>query len=159
MARFDTAVELVLKHEGGYVNNPRDPGGETRFGISRRSYPGVDIKNLSRTEAVAIYQASIWTPNNYGLFENEALARKVFDLAVNCGATRANRWLQQALVEVGAQLAVDGVIGERTLAAANVYDPAQVMAGLLKRAFTHYSRLKTTYPEFYKGWIKRLWSV
>src|SRR5690606_28008981 len=53
--RFRRAVEVVLKHEGGYVNNPSDPGGETKYGISKRSYPELDIANLTQEDAIAIY--------------------------------------------------------------------------------------------------------
>ena len=55
MGMFDYFIERVLVHEGGYVNDPRDPGGETKYGIAKRSYPGVDIRNLTRAQAVGIW--------------------------------------------------------------------------------------------------------
>ena len=60
MSNFDDFIGRVLTHEGGYVLDPRDPGGETRWGISKRSYPHVDIKNLSRESAVGIYRRDFW---------------------------------------------------------------------------------------------------
>lgn len=59
-AFFDKAIPTILRNEGGYVNNPTDPGGETNFGISKRSFPDVDIKNLTQEKAVAIYRSSFW---------------------------------------------------------------------------------------------------
>jgi lysozyme family protein len=60
MSVFDDLIGRVLTHEGGYVSDPRDPGGETRFGIAKRSYPNVDIKALTRDDAIAIYRRDFW---------------------------------------------------------------------------------------------------
>ncbi|MFS8082999.1 MAG: glycosyl hydrolase 108 family protein, partial [Ginsengibacter sp.] len=59
---FDAAVDSVLGEEGGYVNNPADPGGETQWGISKRAFPDVDIKALTRDAAKALYKAHYWDP-------------------------------------------------------------------------------------------------
>ena len=64
--RFLVAVEVVLTHEGGYTNNPADPGGETNYGISKRSYPQLDIKALTREQAVEIYRQDWWEKYRYG---------------------------------------------------------------------------------------------
>lgn len=58
--KFEEAVEFVLAYEGGYVNDPNDPGGETNFGISKRAYPNVDIKNLTREDVIDIYRRDYW---------------------------------------------------------------------------------------------------
>lgn len=111
MSNFNRALLFVLAQEGGYVNDPHDPGGETNFGISKRRYPDEDIKNLTVERAGALYRRDYWDANRCGeLPAHMALA--VFDAAVNGGAPI--RWLQHA---VGAS--VDGVIGPRTIAAAN----------------------------------------
>ena len=60
MNTFQQAIEFVLKWEGKYVNDPKDPGGETNYGIAKRSHPNVDIKNLSLVDAVAIYKREYW---------------------------------------------------------------------------------------------------
>jgi lysozyme family protein len=85
MADFDTAINLVLKHEGGYVNNPDDPGGETNFGISKAVYPSLDIKSLTIEEAKQIYLRDYWKP--YMEQEpNQLLANCALDCAVNMGS-------------------------------------------------------------------------
>ena len=58
--KFDDAIGIVLKHEGGYVNDKNDPGGETRYGISKRAYPDLDIKNLTISQATEIYKKDYW---------------------------------------------------------------------------------------------------
>lgn len=85
MADFNQAVQLVLRHEGGYTSGlPNDPGGETNFGISRRAYPQLDIKNLTVDGAVEIYQKDYWRP--YMEQEpNQVVANCALDCAVNQG--------------------------------------------------------------------------
>ena len=88
---FDRAIDFVLRHEGGYVNDPRDPGGETNFGISRRAYPTLDIKNLTKEQATGIYRKDYWDkvggdilPWPWDLI--------LFDTAVNQGVAWAIRF-------------------------------------------------------------------
>ena len=82
---FDKAVEFVLQHEGGYSNDPNDPGGETHWGISKRSYPSLDIKNLTKTQAVEIYRKDYWLKNDCDKM-SYPLDIFVFNCAVNCGS-------------------------------------------------------------------------
>jgi len=85
---FDKAFEFVLKWEGGYVNNPKDPGGETKYGISKRSYPNLDIKNLTKEQAKSIYYADYWLKakcNDYA-YPRDII---IFDTAVNTGVGTA----------------------------------------------------------------------
>ena len=93
---FDRAVALVLKHEGGYVNDSRDPGGETRYGISKRAYPDVDILRLTEDEAKAIYKRDYWDTLRPDEIP-EPLAICLFDAAVNMGAVTSVRLLQTTL--------------------------------------------------------------
>lgn len=89
---FKEAVEFSLQWEGGYVNDPTDPGGETKWGISKRAFPNEDIKNLTKERAMEIYYNRYWVAAGC-----DSLARgigiAVFDTAVNCGVTRAKSWL------------------------------------------------------------------
>src|SRR5690606_3267043 len=117
--RFRRAVEVVLQHEGGYANDPRDPGGETKWGISKRSYPHLDIANLTREEAIEIYRRDWWQRYGYGRIDDADVAAKVMDLAIKMGPATAHRLLQEALVFVGCPVAVDGIIGPQTIGAAN----------------------------------------
>lgn len=95
MLDFDTAFERVLGSEGGYVNDPKDPGGETNWGISKRSYPGEDIKNLSQARAKEIYLRDFWMP--LGAAAHPAVKFQAFDFAVNSGISTALRKLQLAV--------------------------------------------------------------
>jgi len=92
---FDAAFERLLGHEGGYSNDPKDPGGETNWGISKRSYPGVDIKNLTQAGAKEIYMRDFWMP--LGAAADPAIKFQVFDFAVNSGISTALRKLQLAV--------------------------------------------------------------
>jgi len=108
---IDNALNFIIEQEGGYVNDPRDPGGETNYGISKRSYPDEDIKNLTLDRAKEIYKKDYWKPCGCdGLPAGIALC--VFDSAVNQGVRFACQQLQYC---VGAF--VDGVIGPRTKSA------------------------------------------
>lgn len=84
MAIPGPAVDLVLRHEGGYVNDPRDPGGETNFGISKRSYPDLAIADLTRAQAGSIYQKDFWTPT-MAAQTDQRLANCMLDSRVNQG--------------------------------------------------------------------------
>ena len=85
MASFDAAVQLVLAHEGGYTPGlDGDPGGETNFGISKRSYPGLDIKSLTAADAAAIYQRDYWQPW-MATANSQPFANCLLDCAVNQG--------------------------------------------------------------------------
>ena len=96
MSAFDNCFEIVVGHEGGYVNDPKDPGGETKYGISKRSYPRVNIAALTLDGAKQIYRADYWDKVR-GDELDPGLALITFDAAVNNGASQAVRWLQGAL--------------------------------------------------------------
>lgn len=160
--RFVRAVEATLAHEGGYVHDPRDPGGETKYGISKRSYPNEDIANLTRARAVELYRRDFWDRHGYGRLRDEGLALKAFDLAVNAGPLRANRWLQRAYNRLCVSdhrgldlLREDGALGPKTLEAVNGYrHPRALVMALKLEAGVHYSGLDK--PEFLAGWLTRL---
>lgn len=153
---FPEAVRHVLDIEGGYVFNKKDPGGETNFGISKRSYPGLDIKNLTVDLATEIYLRDFWLP-----IKADLLPLKVryclFDCAVNQGVGRAVKILQTAL-----NVKVDGVLGVKTLAAANAVNENKLLEDIVMARFKHYISLDDKekqddpWDEFGKGWVKRL---
>jgi len=95
MADFDRAIAFVLAREGAYVNNPADPGGETNFGICKRDYPALDIKNLTVAQATAIYKSDYWTPAGCEAMP-WPLSLIVFDTAVNMGRGAAEELLHTA---------------------------------------------------------------
>ena len=158
MAKFEPAIHVVLKHEGGYANDPRDRGGETKFGISQRSYPNLDIENLTRKDARAIYLRDFWKPGRFGSIRSQSVATKAFDLSVNMGRKRAARLLQTSVNELGGQLKRDGIIGPRTLKAVNKLSPAKLLTELRAQAALRYARIALRDPTqkvFLKGWMRR----
>lgn len=92
--RFDSCIDFVLAAEGGYVNDKYDAGGETKFGISKKSYPDVDIRNLTLEDAKAIYKKDYWDKCGCGEMP-EPLDIVVFDTAVNMGVGRAKQFYAQ----------------------------------------------------------------
>ena len=147
---FEQAVAMVLRHEGGYSLDPRDPGGETRFGISKRAYPDVDILRLTEDEAKAIYRRDYWDKLRPDEIP-EPLAICLFDAAVNMGRDKAVRLLQRAC-----GVAQDGVMGGNTIAAANRLSDAVVRFSTERCiAYTGIRGFDT----FGKGWLRRTFSV
>jgi lysozyme family protein len=155
MAEFEKAIGIVLRHEGGYVHDPVDPGGETKFGISKRQYPLVDIKNLTRQEAIEIYRRDYW---RYDGFIEQTVATKVFDMAVNMGHKNAHTLLQVALNGLGSRVAVDGALGPQTTGAANGCEGAKLVQELRATQATYYAKLVVRKPrmeKFLRGWMRR----
>lgn len=153
--KFNKAIEMVLSHEGGYVTDIDDPGGETNFGISKRSYPNLDIQNLTRDEAIEIYQRDWWEKYGYGNIENPEIAAKIFDLAVNMGPGTAHTHLQLAVMASGpAIIKLDGILGPNTFNAINSHpSPALLLATLKLKAVKYYTDLNQS--KYLKGWIYR----
>ena len=106
---FIRAVNFTLEHEGGYSHDLRDPGGETNFGISKRAYPHLNIRDLTREAAIDIYRRDYWEPSGCPSMP-EPVAIAHFDCAVNSGLRRAAMVLQEAVGSVP-----DGVVGIDTL--------------------------------------------
>jgi lysozyme family protein len=125
---FTAAVNEVLGEEAGYVNNPADPGGETKWGISKRAFPDVDIANLSRDDAAALYRTHYWDP-----LEEFHLSGKfqlvAFEAAVNQGLSRVKPWL------VAAEGQLDWFMAERALAYFSDKNFSTFGKGWLRRLF------------------------
>lgn len=146
---FDEAFPRLIQHEGGYVNDPRDPGGETRWGISKRSYPHLDITNLTLAQAAEIYRRDYWGPAGC-----EAVPAQIrfdlFDMAVNSGVRQAVRALQRAVGEVE-----DGILGPRTLQAIGSLPPARLVARFNGARLAFMVALPT-WDAFGRGWARRI---
>lgn len=152
---FDKAYAKLLKHEGGYVNDPADPGGETRYGISKRSYPDIDIKSLTIAQAREIYRRDFWEKPGFSQIQDPELAGKVFDLGVNIGTARAAKFLQGAANIFEAKLKVDGIIGPMSLRWINGFKhPKALISALEILAGNYYIRLGKA--RFLAGWLIRL---
>ena len=149
MDKFNYFIERVLGHEGGYVNHPSDPGGETKWGIAKRSYPNVDIKSLTREQAVEIYRRDFWARVQGSKLPDD-VAFQALDAAVNHGVGQSVRWLQRA---VG--VADDGVFGPLSLAAVNRMSSADIVLRFNAERLEFYTKL-SSWPTFGKGWVRRV---
>ena len=156
MSYFDSVIPFVLEHEGGYCNDEHDPGGETRYGICKREYPTLDIKNLTQDEAIFIYRRDYWKP--YMDMMPYPLAAKLFDCSVNMGHSQANKLMQRA-----AGVEDDGIIGHESLEAINSQDEKELLADFISHIKNFYANLVTRKPQmakFINGWNKRAgWTV
>jgi len=146
-------IEKTLSYEGGYSNDPSDPGSETNFGISKKSYPNVDIAGLTKDQAIAIYQRDFWTPLLCDQIADKRVAWKLFDIAVNHGTIDAVRMVQFI---VGAS--IDGIMGPDTLHKINCYNPQDLLFELSEESIKQHIGLVEKNPhlsEFIVGWITR----
>ncbi|MDR2697480.1 MAG: hypothetical protein LBB40_03275 [Holophagales bacterium] len=162
MANFEPALAYTLKHEGGWSDDPADPGGATNYGITLKTAQrhGIttkqELKAISRYKVEAIYYADYW---KFDGINNQRVATKLFDMAVNMGVTTAIILSQQVLNgEYKAALTVDGRLGPLTLAALNNCDPAELLEVLCLVSAEHYRAIAAARPasqKFLKGWLKR----
>ena len=146
---FDQAFEKLLGHEGGYVNNPADPGGETKYGISKRAYPTLDIKNLTLDTAKTIYLVDYWRASGCDAAPDK-IKFQIFDVAVNSGVGRAVQFVQSV---VGAT--PDGIMGPKTLAALAAIDPPVFISHFNAERLEFMAHLPE-WPSFGRGWARRI---
>lgn len=156
MASFDIAIEKILVNEGGYANDPSDPGGETNFGISKRAYPSVDIKGLTKDSAKALYRRDYW---QFDGCVDQAVATKLLDMSVNMGQRKAIQLLQIGLNKRWKfRLDEDGHWGPATQKAANECDEEDLMNELRAQSVFNYvevTRVKPATLKFLYTWIRR----
>lgn len=155
-SNFKAALAVTLKHEGGFVNHPRDPGGATNKGITlatfRRYRPGAtvnDLKAIKDVEVERIYRDGFWNPVTAD-FLQDGLDLAVFDFAVNSGPGRAARYLQAV---VGVKQ--DGTVGPKTLKAANGMRGDVAVQKLCARRLSFVRGLRT-WDVFGRGWSRRI---
>jgi lysozyme family protein len=146
---FDEAFDRVIGHEAGYVNNPQDPGGETNWGISKRSYPHLNIKKLTRGESKEIYRVDFWQRVNADKLP-DGVAFQLFDFAVNSSIETAVRYLQRA---VG--VADDGHWGPVSQKAADTTSETDMIMVLNAERLDFMTRLKN-WPNASRGWARRI---
>lgn len=182
MADFNKAIPIILKHEGGYVNNPKDPGGITNYGITLGfllQYPefgdlnndgvvnAIDVKSMTQQQAINIYKTLWWDKFNFGLIENSTIATKLFDLSINMGNVRAGMLLQTALNKVcNTKLVVDGVFGTKSINTLNAITTKstlqQVLTEFCNQTWAYYLSLIARRPslaEFKNGWKNRAFDL
>ena len=156
-ASFFKSLDMVLHHEGGFVDHPDDPGGATNKGITHKTYADFldrpledvnELKNIPEEHVQKIYKSGYWD----AVRADELPAGVdfcIFDWAVNSGPRRAAKALQKA-----AGATVDGAIGPMTVAAVNAADAAQIIEDVTKEREEFYRGLRT-FDTFGKGWLRR----
>jgi len=146
---FDQAFDRLMSHEGGYVNDPADPGGETKFGISKRSYPSEDIPNLTRERAKEIWARDFWSRVHADTLY-DGVAYQLSDFAYHSGAETAIRKYQQAL-----GVSDDGHFGPLSRAAAAATSESDQIMRLNAVRLDFLTR-RSNWPVHGKGWARRI---
>ncbi len=162
MKQFNSCLEIILHHEGGYVNHPADPGGETNLGVTKRVYEAYckknglrakSMKSLEITDVAPIYKTEYWDRVK-GDDMPRALALCVFDFGVNAGTGRAAKYLQGM---IGTKK--DGGIGPNTLKKLDEYIREHGVDGAVRNYQSlrqkYYEKLKT-FKTFGRGWTRRV---
>ena len=154
LVEFDDIIEKVLEHEGGYVDDPTDAGGETKYGISKRAYPDEDIKELTIERAKELYKRDYW--DRYRTADLPDRLRHIYvDMCINMGGGRAIKILQEACNSKNAtKIDIDGGIGPATIKAASSVEPFRLRAYRVM----FYAELVMKKPEqerFWVGWFRR----
>ena len=150
---FEDAFTYVIGNEGGYSNNPADPGGETMYGVTKRvaaqhGYTG-EMKDLTLEQARAIAKAGYWDTVRGDEMPYD-VAEQVFDASYNSGPSQAIKWLQAAV-----DATVDGIFGSGTMAAVQAATPAVLIARFNGYRLDFLASL-STWQTFGKGWARRI---
>lgn len=146
---FAEAFVRLIGHEGGYVNDRRDNGGATKYGISAKAYPGEDIEGMTLDRAKTIYLRDYWGPAGCDAVP-ESLRFQLFDMAVNSGVKAAVKMLQKSAGSVA-----DGVLGPNTLQAVQSIPAPRLVALFNANRLSMMADLPD-WPAFGRGWAKRI---
>lgn len=182
MSEFELAIPVILKHEcpspiapvgGGWVNDPRDRGGATVYGIStlimRREgitaqemgVPDLSpetLKLVTVETAKRVYKRLFWDRYGYENIDDQRCATKVFDAAVNCGPGNGHRQAQRACMLAGKPVVVDGLLGPRTVATINSLDPQVYLKCMAQAMADYYRGLVANNPSqqcWLSNWLRR----
>lgn len=167
MSSFDIFLPILLGFEGGYVDNPNDPGGETNKGITMRTFAtcshqllGIDptsanLQALTDAQAGIIYRNNYWQPMQGDAFPLQDLANIVCDFYVNAG-THATSLLQTVMNGMGAKVVVDGSLGPASMQALASLDQVTLYQQYKQGRANYYQQLGVKYPMFLQGWLNRV---
>lgn len=170
--KFRYAISVVLKHEGFLSNDKNDIGGVTKYGISLRYLKAIgldinkdgkidqqDIFSLTKDKAIDIYYKNWWMKFNYYLLDSYEISTKIFDLAINMGATEAHKLLQKSINNLSEnKINVDGILGPSTIKLSNDLDQKELHEEINNEAFYFYMDLVNLKPKlikYLKGWLAR----
>lgn len=165
-AKFDHAVAFVLEHEvpegsDGWADHPADRGGLTRWGISSRWHPDIDLEALTREGAVAVYRTRYWDRWGYGRLFNKQVAAKLLDMTVNIGPRRSHLNAQRACRACGEPVKEDGILGPITRDRLNVLAGYELMPAMRSEHAAHYRELVVRAPDqavFMATWMDRAYA-
>ena len=157
---WDESFAAVLKHEGGFVNHPKDPGGMTNLGVTQRAWEAylnrdvteAEMRGLTPDAVKPFYKAMYWDKIKGDQLPSGA-DYAAYDLAVNSGVGRASKYLQEI-----AGVTADGVIGPKSLEAIKACDPQELADALCNKRLDFLKRLPT-FATFGKGWSRRVAEV
>jgi lysozyme family protein len=164
MASFDIAITKTLANEGGaaYTETPGDTGGATKYGISQKSYPTLNIKALTEAEAKAIYKRDYWDKIKGDLIADQDIAESIFDFAVNSGVGTASKLAQTAACDVSgvkrAASFIDGVVGPTTVGILNTLNSNHFLAVYSLLKISRYAEIcnkSRDQSKFLLGWVNR----
>jgi lysozyme family protein len=155
---FKRAVGILLVQEGGYVNDPDDPGGETNFGITKRTYPQLDIKNLTINKAIDIYYNDFWLKYKLNTLSSPIISTQLLLLFVNLSPSSAATCVQKAINRITNPISEDGIFGSQTIDMLNKLPECHVSDHIklelvkfyLNRVSINRKQLKNL-----EGWVKR----
>lgn len=156
MADFNLAISKTLQHEGGdtFTDDMLDHGGATKFGISQKAYPELDIRNLSEDQAKGIYRRDYWNRVKGDDIKSQVVAETIFDVCVNMGISGGSKLAQKTLAIEPA----DGIIGPQSLAVINAADEDLFIAkfALAKiQRYTEICQADSSQQKFLLGWLNR----
>ena len=173
MSTFEDAIPTILRHEGGFNNDPVDTGGATNYGVSLRWLKAQGlledleqqdrtqdeiqvVKDMTIDQAKALYRSYWWNPYNYSAIDSQLVATKIFDCAVNMGAPRAHRIVQVALGFTPDQR--DGILGVKSMSEINAAGAAPLVVQIQNLQAAFYRQLVAANParaKFLSGWLSR----
>lgn len=164
---FDIAFNFIIAKEGGYVDDPYDKGGATKYGISSRFIKANDLKikdvrELTLLQAKEIYSIFFWHPLKIDKINDSTVQLFLFDTAVNCGKEKAVFLLQESISSIS-DIAIDGIIGNETIGTCNSITSQPKLRKLLKQLllskriayYVHVVNVNNSQRRFLKGWVNR----
>lgn len=160
MTLFAPAFEFLMKHEDPGLTGKvtHDSGGTTRWGISQKAYPDLDIANMGLEDAGAIYRNDYFKPIRGYDYLSQDVANKLLDAAVNMGVHMASKLAQECANLCGQEVNDDGVIGTFTVSAINAINPILFLTKYRELLTAHYRDIAAARPDeaqYLNGWLRR----